>query len=101
MTEGNTDAGIFPDDALIALKTKTDNFLMRIKKKYGRAVHTEVLTHEGETLKTVMRVIKPANINLVVMCSPIRHGLRKLLNNSLSESIVRESPIPVCIVPIS
>jgi nucleotide-binding universal stress UspA family protein len=101
MWEGNTDAGIFPDDALIALKKKAADFLMRIKKKYGQAVHTEVLTHQGETLETVMRVIKLVNINLVVTGSPIRHGLSKLLGNTLAESIVRDSPIPVCIVPIS
>jgi len=100
MSEGNPDAGIFPDDALTALKKKTDDFLMQIKKKYGGDVNTEVLTRHGETLETVIAVIKSFDIDLVLAESHARHGISKLFGNTLAESMIRQSPVPVCIVPM-
>jgi len=100
MAEGNTDAGIFPDDALVALKEKTANFLMQIKKKYGEDVNTQVLSRQGEILETITDVINSSGIDLVVAGYQARHGLSKLFGKTLAESMIRQPPIPVCIVPI-
>jgi len=101
MTAGNTDAGIFPDDALMALKNKTADFLERIKNRHGADVHTETLILNGEILPIVMQVIQSSAIDLVIAGSQARHGLSKLLGDNIAESIIRESPSPVCIVPMN
>jgi len=101
MTTGNTDAGIFPDDALMPLKKKTADFLERIKNKLGAGVHAETLIRDGEILPTVMQVIQSSAIDLVIAGSQARHGISKLLGDNVAESIVRESPLPVCIVPMN
>jgi len=100
MTAGNTDAGIFPDDALMTQKNKTRDILAGIRNKYGTGLRTETLIREGEILATVMDVIQSLGIDLVIAGSKTSHGLSKLLGDDIAKSIIRHSPVPVCIVPL-
>jgi nucleotide-binding universal stress UspA family protein len=100
LTLGNPDAGIFPDDALIALKSKTDAFLTRMKNDYGNKVDTELLAPVGDIQKTVINTAVNWGATLIVAGTHGRTGLNKLFNGSIAESIIHHSPIPVCVVPM-
>jgi nucleotide-binding universal stress UspA family protein len=97
---GNPDAGIFPDDALIAAQANTEDFLNRMKKEYGSGVETELLWPIGDIQTTVIDIAAKQNVSLVVMGTHGRKGLSKLLNSSVAESIIHHSPVPVCVVPM-
>lgn len=100
LTLGNPDAGIFPDDALIAARAKTAEFLKRMKDDYAQSVKTELTSPEGEVGPIVMKVIADWHANLVVMGAHGRTGVSKLLTGSVADSIVGLSPVPVCVVPM-
>jgi nucleotide-binding universal stress UspA family protein len=97
---GNPDAGIFHDDALMATKTRADDFLKRMKSAYGQSVETEICTTVGEVMPTIIKTIADWNASLVVAGTHGRTGLSKLFSGSIAESIIHHSPIPVCVVPL-
>jgi len=97
---GNPDAGIFPDDALIDLKEKTDDFLNSMKNKYGGDIDTEIMSPKGDIQETVIDIAVKWGAGLIVAGTHGRKGLSKLFKGSISGSIIHNSPIPVCVVPL-
>ncbi len=97
---GNPDAGVFPDDALIAVKKKTEEFLSLLKNKYGTAVETELMSRVGDIMPLVIDTAAKWEAGLIIAGTHGRTGLSKLLNGSIAESIVSHSSVPVCIVPM-
>jgi nucleotide-binding universal stress UspA family protein len=97
---GNPDSGIFPDDALIVLKEKTEDFLSRVKNIYGSGVDTDVMSPIGDIQPTVIEIAVKWEADLIVAGTHGRTGLSKLFSGSVAESIIQHSPIPVCIVPM-
>jgi nucleotide-binding universal stress UspA family protein len=99
LTLGNPDAGIFPDDALIALKSRTEDFLARMKKEYSEGIATELLAPLGDVEATIIDTAINWGASLIVAGTHGRTGLNKLFKGSVAESILHYSPVPVCVVP--
>ncbi|HZY39109.1 MAG TPA: universal stress protein [Mucilaginibacter sp.] len=99
LAAGNPDAGIFPDDALVAIKSKTEDFQMRMQLNYARSTGTELRICVGGVLLTIIKTINEWQADLVVAGTHVHTGLNKLFSGSIAESIIHHSPIPVCIVP--
>jgi nucleotide-binding universal stress UspA family protein len=99
LASGNPDAGIFPDDALIALKAKTDNFLNRIKNEYAGNLDTEIMAPVGDIQTNVIDIAVKWSAGLIVTGTHSHTGLSRLFIGSVSESIIHHSPVPVCVVP--
>ena len=97
---GNPDAGIFPDDALIALKTKTEDFLNRMNTRYGEGIDIELLAPVGDIETNVIDIAEKWGATMIVAGTHGRTGISKLLNSSVAESIIHHSPVPVCVVPM-
>jgi nucleotide-binding universal stress UspA family protein len=100
LTLGNPDAGIFPDDALIDLKAKTCDFLERMKNKYGGGVGTKLLSPVGDIQATVIDLAIKCDAGLIVAGTHGNKGVSKLFKGSITASIIHNSPIPVCVVPM-
>lgn len=100
MTEGNVDAGIFPDDAEKEATNKVIDFLYRMKKSYGNKTDTEFITKTGDIKKIIISTAIEWGAKLIIAGTHGRTGLNRLLKGSISESIVENSPVPVCIVPM-
>jgi nucleotide-binding universal stress UspA family protein len=100
LTLGNPDAGIFPDDALISLKSKAEDFLNRVKAKYGNDIDTELMAPAGDIQPIVIETAGKWKASLIVTGTHARTGFSKLLNGSLAESIIHHSKIPVCVIPM-
>ena len=61
-------------------------------------IRSEVLVGQGELCGTLMRWIRDHEINLLVIGTHGRRGLKRFLLGSLAEEIFRNSPIPVLTV---
>ena len=97
---GNPDAGIFPDDALIDFKAKTGDFLERMKNKYGDGVGTKLLSPVGDIQATVIDLAIKWDAGLIVAGTHGGKGLSELFKDGIIASIIHNSPIPVCVVPM-
>lgn len=100
LAEGNADAGIFPEQAALQLKTDMEEFLHGVKSDYSNGVETEIFAPEGEIKETVLQMANEWDAQLIVAGTHGRKGLNRLLVGSLAEGILRDSKIPMLIVPI-
>ena len=96
---GARDAGIFPDDALAAIKARAYGFLERMKWAYAHSVETELEVIVGEIIPIVIKVVNDYGANLIVTGTHGHTGLSRLFTGSVAESITQHSPVPVCVVP--
>lgn len=96
---GNPDAGIFPDDALIAIKDRTGAFLTQMESAYAKSVQTELHLEAGDIQPTIVKTIGDWGAGMVVVGTHDRSGLSKLLTGNIVGSIIQHSPVPVCFVP--
>ena len=100
LTLGNPDAGIFPDDALINIKSKTEDFLNRMKAQYGKDIDTELMAPVGDIQPIVIETASNWKASLIITGTHGRTGVNKLLNGSVAESIMHHSSVPVCVIPM-
>jgi nucleotide-binding universal stress UspA family protein len=96
---GNPDAGIFPDDALITIKTAAEDFMDRMQKEYGNNLDTELILPQGDVQNAIIDTALNWGAGLIVTGTHGRTGLDKLFNGSMAESIIHHSPVPVLVVP--
>jgi nucleotide-binding universal stress UspA family protein len=62
----------------------------------------EVVTHveRGTPHETIRSVVESIDADLVVMPTHTRQGLERVLLGSITERVIRESPVPVISVPM-
>jgi nucleotide-binding universal stress UspA family protein len=70
------------------------------RKALKEAVSVQVRVAAGKPAEEILRVAREERIDLIVMGTHARTGLRHLLLGSVAEAIARYSPCPVCIVRI-
>ncbi len=100
LTEGNVDAGIFPDEAARQLKEKLELFLHQLARDHANGVDTEIFTPEGEIIQTILQTASEWDAHLIVAGTHGRTGLNRLLMGSVVEDIIRHSTVPVFVVPV-
>lgn len=100
LIEGNVDAGVFTDQAFYKLKKHTERLLEQIEQDYSNGIETEIFVPEGEIRKTVLQMAHEWDAKLIVAGTHGRKGLNRLMMGSIAEGILRDSKIPVFIVPI-
>jgi nucleotide-binding universal stress UspA family protein len=97
--EGNVDAGVFPDQARHQAKKRMKEFLHNLKKDYAGKVPTEIFAPEGEIHDVILQMSNELGAQLIVAGTHCRKGLSRLMMGSMAEGILRDSHIPVFIVP--
>jgi nucleotide-binding universal stress UspA family protein len=100
LTEGNPDAGIFPEQVARDLKIQVEQFLHTVKRDYANGIQTEIFTPMGNVKEAVLQTARQWGAQLIVAGTHGRKGISRLLMGSIAEGILRDSPIPVFIVPI-
>ncbi|OOQ61956.1 universal stress protein [Mucilaginibacter pedocola] len=100
LLEGDVDAGIFPAQGAQSLKKDMEVFLEKIEKDYSQGTDTERFAPAGEIQATILQLAKEWEADLIVAGTHGRKGLNRLLMGSMAEGILRESTIPVFIVPM-
>jgi nucleotide-binding universal stress UspA family protein len=66
-----------------------------VRKKLGRRTGWEVHVRSGPPALEVMRAAERFGVDLIVMATHGRKGLKHLVLGSVAESVVREAPCPV------
>lgn len=96
---GNIDAGIFPDEALVVLKKEVEQTLDQLAAMYNGK---EVLKFmpEGNPKEDILKTAETWSADLIVTGTHGRTGLLHLLMGSVTESLLKNSKIPVMVVPI-
>ena len=97
---GDVDAGIFPDQAMKALKAEGEKLLHHFVKKHNKNVHTDVLMPVGELEEVIPGIISQTGAKLIVMGTHGRAGLDHLITGSVAEHVLKISTIPVLVVPV-
>lgn len=67
----------------------------------GMDTDQQVLTSTTSVAETILSTAKDIQADLIVMASQGRSGLRKVLLGSTAEKVLRQSTIPVLLVPKS
>ena len=70
------------------------------RKALKEAVPVQVTVAVGKPAEEILRVAREARVDLIVMGTHGRAGLRHLLLGSVAEAIARYAPCPVCMVRI-
>ncbi len=89
-------------DNLDLLDAQTDvaqSILDRTAKKYGGKLHVTNFNEFGSTAEGIMTCSQEFNADLIVIGTHSRSGLDRLLMGSVAQNIVKNSQIPVLVVP--
>lgn len=68
-------------------------------KQAGKSVKVEVVARAGKPAAVVLAVAKARKALYVVVGSRGHSGLKRVVLGSVAQAIVRDSPIPVLVVP--
>ncbi|MET4081295.1 nucleotide-binding universal stress UspA family protein [Pedobacter sp. UYP30] len=97
---GDVDAGIFPETAELKMKKFREDFLNHVVKDYANGIDAELFTPEGNVKDTVLDLAREWEATMIVAGSHGRKGLNRLLMGSVAEGILRDSKVPVVVVPM-
>ncbi|HEU4533894.1 MAG TPA: universal stress protein [Polyangiaceae bacterium] len=99
----------FPDGALLStasLASELSNAaqlgLNRAALEFGgQGVNVVPVLREGSAEDEILAVADEEGVDLIVVGTHGRHGLKRALLGSVAESVLRDSKVPVMVVPIS
>lgn len=97
---GNVDAGVFPEHAAFEMKEHMEDFFNHVVRDYANGIDVELFTPEGEVKETVLDLAREWEASLIVAGTHGRKGLNRLLMGSVAEGILRDSKVPVVVVPM-
>jgi len=96
------DGGFVPDDYLRALKKTGRETLAKAEataRSSGVSLKPVMVESVGETIAhVILRHVKKEKVDVIVIGTHGRRGLRRLLMGSDAEAVVREAGVPVLLV---
>ena len=76
------------------------SFLARVKRRVSRLkVRVNVVAAIGAPAETILDVARDRKATQILLSSTRRSGIARFLFGSVSEQVVRRSPVPVVVVP--
>ena len=100
-TVGNIDAGISPADALVILERSSDKLMNGLRNLYFHDLHIEQFTPVGKPVKEIIKTSERWNADVIITGTHRTTGWKRLIIGSISEEIIRQSKIPVLVVPMA
>lgn len=99
----------FPDGALLStasLASELSNAaqigLNRAALEFGgHGVDVVAVLREGSAEDEILAVAEEQSVDLIVVGTHGRHGLKRALLGSVAESVLRDAKVPVLVVPIA
>jgi nucleotide-binding universal stress UspA family protein len=94
----------FIEPGLVQLKTDQDlkkagiQFLDKTRKHLGDKT-IETMVDEGDFAESVLKTAKSIHADVIVLGSHSRKWLENILTGSVTEYLLRHSPIPLLIIP--
>jgi nucleotide-binding universal stress UspA family protein len=90
--------GLLQLDTVEEIKNAAQYFLDKTKHHLGDDT-IRTLVREGDFAKSILEAATDLGVGLIVMGTHSRRGLDKILLGSVAESVLRQSSIPVFIIP--
>ena len=81
-------------------KEQADNVIERTVQKYANGLQVTHFNEYGSTADGILNCSKEFNADLIVIGTHGRTGIDRLLMGSVAESVVRNSQVPVLVVPL-
>ncbi len=91
--------GIQEMELLDIQKSQSENIVDQTIKKFAGDMTVSHFTNYGSTAGGIIDCAKEFGADLIVLGTHHRSGLDRLLTGSVSEHVVRHSPVPVLVVP--
>ncbi|MEO6893765.1 MAG: universal stress protein [Ginsengibacter sp.] len=86
-------------DSVIELENAANEYLEKIKEHLGDP-SVKTLIKDGDSGDAIIEAAKNLEANLIVLGSHSRKGLDKILMGSVAQKVLRQSEIPLFIIPI-
>ena len=95
---GFTDLGAVITDSIEGLKMAVQDFLDRSKKHLGDE-NIKTLIAEGDFAEAILKAANDLPADIIVMGSHSKRWLEKILLGSVTAKVLRDSMIPLFIIP--
>jgi nucleotide-binding universal stress UspA family protein len=93
--------GFDPGPLAEEMRSESSAILKRALARAALAPDTPVAMVDGDAVEAVLAAADERHVDVIVVGTHGRRGLRRLILGSVAEHIVRSSPIPVLVVPQS
>jgi nucleotide-binding universal stress UspA family protein len=90
--------GPLQSDSGIALKDASQQFLEKMKLHLGD-MNIKSLIKEGDFAECILETVKEEDIDIIVMGTHSKRWLENIVTGSVTESVLRQSTIPMFIIP--
>lgn len=87
-------------DSVMELENAANEYLEQTKAHLGDP-SIRTLIKDGDAGNAIVEAAKNLEVDLIVLGSHSRRGLDKILMGSVAEKVLRQSKIPLFIIPIS
>jgi nucleotide-binding universal stress UspA family protein len=100
-----TGLGIFSNEDLVEKDTVVElnkiatNFLKKIQEGFSER-KTYLVVENGPCAENILAVSSESGVDLIVMGTHGRGGLKKMLLGSVAEKVLHQSSIPLLIIPV-
>lgn len=95
---GYMDTEIMQPDIVDHLKKTSNDFLEKSKKHLGDDT-IEIMVTEGDVADAIVASAKNITANVIVMGSHSRKWLEQIVMGSVTENVLRQTSIPLFIIP--
>ena len=90
--------GALQTDTIEELRNAAENYLVTTKLHLGDDT-IETVVKEGDFGEVILETAEELNVDVIVMGTHGRRGLDKILMGSVAEKVLRQSSIPLFIIP--
>jgi len=91
--------GMIQTNTVAELQTAAGDYLQKMKSFLGDD-NIKTIVKDGDSGDAILDAAREINADIIVMGSHSRHGLDKILIGSVAEKVLRNSRIPLFIIPV-
>ena len=91
--------GMIQTNTVAELQTAAGDYLQKMKSFLGDD-NIKTIVKDGDSGDAILDAAREINADIIVMGSHSRHGLDKILMGSVAEKVLRNSRIPLFIIPV-
>lgn len=91
--------GILQTNTVTELQNAAEDYLDKTKKYLGDDT-IQTLVKDGDSGQAIVDAAQELKVDVIVLGSHSRRGLEKILMGSVAEKVLRNSPLPLFIIPV-
>lgn len=92
--------GILQTNTIVELQNAAHDYLDKTKRYLGDD-SIQTIVKDGDFGQAIVDTAKELEVDVIVLGSHSRRGLEKILMGSVAEKVLRNSPVPLFIIPVT